>query len=225
MNEIGAFLDHLRDWFKEERQKRVALQKAQERLWGNPVSSDSEEARIRRLEGEIQILQQEMEGFTSHFLREPPWHSRHQEALRSFYSEGDYESSVFVMTKFPEGDTLKDEQLRAVIAEVCSALKDRGLVPRVANGALYHEWLWDEVEVYLLGCAKGVAIVEDRYRPELNPNVAMEWGWMRAMGKRVLFLKEAGFAHGRADVLGLVSATFDWDSPREGIRKAIESFP
>ena len=27
--------------------------------------------------------------------------------------------------------------------------------------------------------ATGFAIVQDRYRPELNPIVALEWGWMR----------------------------------------------
>lgn len=224
MSEIGSFLNALREWVKEERQKQVLLQKAEEQLWSNSISADHQAERIRRLTDEIQALQKEMETFTSHFLRVPPWHSRHREALRGFYRDAAYESSVFVMTKFPEGETPEDEQLRLVIEEVSSALKDRGLVPRIASGARFHDWLWDEVEVHLLGCARGVAIVEDRYRPELNPNVAMEWGWMRAMGRRVLFLKEDGFSHDRADLGGLRSWPFDWDNPGEGIRKAVDEW-
>ena len=47
--------------------------------------------------------------------------------------------------------------------------------PKVATGARIHEWLRDEVEIHILGWATGITIVEDRYRPELIPNVAMEW--------------------------------------------------
>lgn len=57
--------------------------------------------------------------------------------------------------------------------------------------------------------------------PELNPNVAMEWGWMRAMGKRVLFLREDGFAHGRAYSGGLRTGSFDWDAPEPGVSTAL----
>jgi hypothetical protein len=52
----------------------------------------------------------------------------------------------------------------------------------------------------------------------------MEWGWMRAMGKRVLFLMEDTFSRGRADWGGLRSWRFSWAEPREGVRKAIHEF-
>ena len=75
-----------------------------------------------------------------------------------------------------------------------------------------------------MGCAMGIAIVEDKYRPEINPNVAMEWGWMRALGRRVLFLMEETFSHGRADWGGLRSLEFKWEAPKPRIRKAINEF-
>jgi hypothetical protein len=154
-------------------------------------------------------------------LRVPPWHSRHRTALGAFFKGGDFERSVFVMTKFPEGDGELDQKLKAIIDLVRTGLTERGLRPRLASGARFHDWLWDEVEIHLLGCATGIAIVEDRYRPELNPNVAMEWGWMRAMGKRVLFLREQDFAHGRADLGGLRAWNFDWEAPASGIAAAL----
>jgi hypothetical protein len=154
-------------------------------------------------------------------LRYPPLHhGRHAENLKAFHAVGKYEESVFIMTKFPEGAAPEDQVLSSVIDEVKQALKDAGYKPRMATFP-YHDWLWDNVELYLAGCAKGIAIVEDRYRKEMNPNVALEWGWMKGMCKKVLFLAEETFASERADWKGLIRATFSWEDPRKGIREAI----
>ena len=76
--------------------------------------------------------------------------------------------------------------------------------------------------MHLLACQQGIAIVEDQYLPELNPNVAMEWGWMRAMGKPVLFLLEEAFEHRRADLGDLLDQRFEWANPHPGIDAAVE---
>lgn len=76
----------------------------------------------------------------------------------------------------------------------------------------------------MLCCGRGIAIVEDRYAPEMNPNVAMEWGWMRGMGRRVLYLRERKFRHRRADWEGLLTEEFDWDDPAPGIGAALDRF-
>lgn len=97
-------------------------------------------------------------------LRFPPHHFRnHREQLRQFHEVATYEKSIFVMTKFPEGNDDRDVALRAVIQEVKAAVTDAGFTPRIAEYG-YHDWLWQNVELYLLGCCKGIAIVEDRYR-------------------------------------------------------------
>ena len=99
-----------------------------------------------------------------------------------------------------------------------------GYFARIASGAEFNALVWKNVELYLLGCAGGVAIVEDRYKKELNPNVAMEWGWMRAMGKPVLCLIEEQFRAMRADIEGFVSHPFKWDKPEEGIPGAVKDW-
>ena len=66
--------------------------------------------------------------------------------------------------------------------------------------------------------------MEDRYRAELNPNVAMEWGWMRGIGKPVLYLVEDEFTHARADFRGLIERRFSWDDPATGIGPAIDEW-
>ena len=72
--------------------------------------------------------------------------------------------------------------------------------------------------------SRGIAIVEDKYVPELNPNVAMEWGWMRALKRSVLFLREESFDHARADWDGLIDYRFKWDDPKPGIDVALDKF-
>jgi hypothetical protein len=148
----------------------------------------------------------------------PPRHLRHFGLLDDFWRDGSYSQSVFIMSKFPDASYRKDEELRRVLDVVAAATQDAGFVPRIARGPnRYHETLWDNVELHLLACRQGIAIVEDCYRDELNPNVTMEWGWMRGMGKSVLFLVEEGFTNSRADVGGLIQDTFTWDSPEANI--------
>lgn len=157
------------------------------------------------------------------FLLFPPQHSRHQSKLEAFYTVAKYDESVFIMTKFPEGDSQQDSELTRVINAVSKSTIGCGYHPRLASSE-YHPLLWDNVELHLLGCCRGVAILEDRYKPELNPNVAMEWGWMRGMGKEVLFLVENNFKNYRADLSGLVEHRFSWENPEEGVERAVKSW-
>jgi hypothetical protein len=153
----------------------------------------------------------------------PPQHLRHFPRLEQFWREGTYERSVFLMTKFPEpGTDPKATELQRVIDAVSAAVDAAGFVPRIAQFPNnFHPGLWDNVELHLLACRQGIAIVEDQYLPELNPNVAMEWGWMRGMGKPVLFLLEKGFAHRRADLGDLLDQQFEWANPAPGIAAAV----
>ena len=80
------------------------------------------------------------------------------------------------------------------------AVKAKGYRPQLAAETKLHPNLWENVECQMLyACARRIAIVEDRFNPKLNPNVAMEWGWMRAMKKPVLYIVEKAVpaAHGR----------------------------
>lgn len=157
------------------------------------------------------------------FLLFPPHHSRHQSRLETFYTVAKYDESVFIMTKFPEGDSQQDSELTRVINAVSKSTIACGYHPRLASSeSEYHPLLWDNVELHLLGCCRGVAILEDRYKPELNPNVAMEWGWMRGMGKDVLFLVENNFKKHRADLSGLLEHGFSWENPEDGVERAVK---
>ncbi len=189
----------------------------------NPAMKDERDLDLktdieRQRKRMIQVMQQVVEF--------PPQHTRHGQLLAQFHNVAPFEKSVFVITKFPDPKKAAalDTQLSAVIQAVRDAVKVCGYVARLASDTQYHPILWDNVELYLLGCSRGIAIVEDKYLPELNPNVAMEWGWMRGMGRNVLYLVEKEFKKQRADWGGLIESQFDWANPAPDIKTGVESW-
>jgi hypothetical protein len=161
----------------------------------------------------------------NHLLRYGRHVDRHGDSIKKFFAAGTYEKSAFIMTKYPEGDALEGDALEAkrlqkVIDLVSQAVAAAGLKPRIAKDANYHTTLWDNVELHALCCYLGVAIAESHYRADFSPNVAMEWGWMRAMGRPVIFLVEKDFKL-RADMEGVIRQPFDWDAPDATVPKAI----
>jgi hypothetical protein len=118
-----------------------------------------------------------------------------------------YSRNVFLMMRFDSSDNLLtqvDEQLRRTLCR-------HGLVARRADDVMYasDQQLWSNVCVYMLCCKYGVAVLEDTARDEFNPNVALEFGFMRALGKKALLLTDRGFKNLRADIVGTLREEFD----------------
>lgn len=131
------------------------------------------------------------------------------QSVRKCRQEHSYESSVFVMMKFPEGLPQDQARLLERIYEViASALGAYGLVARRADKKQYEPDLWNNLCVYMLGCQFGLAVLEDRGANEMNPNVALEYGFMKALNKEVGLLREQSFKHDRADLLGKLVKPF-----------------
>jgi hypothetical protein len=154
----------------------------------------------------------------------PPHTVEHFANVKQFHQASPYEKSVFVMTKFPANSAPVDTQLAKVIKAVRDAVTKAGFFAHVASDKTYNPLLWKNVEFYLLACSRGIAIVESKHTAELNPNVTMEWGWMRGMDRPVLFLVEQSFDKNRADLSGLINDPFDWDNPEPGIEAAVNKF-
>lgn len=219
MSGIEQIVSVLRNIFEHEYKMRMSHDSISHSLQ-NPIYQEVLDIQRQQMLQWEELIKERLR----EFLLFPPHHSKHIAKLEVFHKVASYNSSIFIMTKFPEGENKEDIELTRVINAVQRSIKDCGFYPRIASESDYHSFIWDNVELYLLGCCKGVAIVEDRYKPELNPNVAMEWGWMRGMGKDVLFLLDNGFHHYRADFSGLQEYRFSWDDPDDDIRKAIEKW-
>ena len=226
MPTIEQVLIEMEEYMLPWREKREALGQLRRQSF---TSEQAYERRRGALDKEVKELEREMGLLLRLFEREPDrlyrTHSLNM-ALFNQNGNGSYDDFVFIMTKFPDPVDTKPEgkQLQAVISRVEEAVIARGYKPRIAWEKDYTRWLFGNVELFLFGCARGIAIVEDKYLPELNPNVAIEWGWMTGMGRDVLYLREQGFAHERADWSGLINYTFDWGDPKPGIEAAVKKF-
>jgi hypothetical protein len=177
-------------------------------------SKAQEEANRDEIEQRIQTRERRIEALLTKMQRFPPHHGKHFARLEEFWKDGSYEESVFVMTKYPDGAAAKDQQLLAVIEIVKETVRKCGFKPRLAIDKTYHPQLWDNIELHLVGCARGLAIVENKHTDETNPNVSMEWGWMRGLGREVLYLIDKDFKHPRADFAGFISQPFEFENPK-----------
>ncbi len=210
--------------------KQATTNKINELNPDNFIDTEMYQAVLKQLRKEESAWRERMVETLRQYDRFPERHAALFDRLEVFYENpgadltARFDNSVFVMTKFPEPGDAEAEALQKVIDAVLQSIRDKGYIARIASEQDLHEWLWGNVAIYLLGCEYGVAIVEDKYHAELNPNVAMEWGWMRGMGRRVLFLRESSFNNDRADWSGLTSYSFDWAEPALGISEAIDKF-
>jgi len=141
----------------------------------------------------------------------PPGHNKLIAPLEAFLADNsklceDYYKNVFIMTRFQPGN----KTLEAIDKTLRDSLRLRGLVGHRADDRCYptDRNLWDNVCTYMVGCKYGVAVLENILQDEFNPNVALEYGFMRALGKSTLLLKEKRMAP-RADILGTLWEEFD----------------
>jgi hypothetical protein len=131
----------------------------------------------------------------------------------------EYRKNVFIMTRFVTGNI----PLECIDKTIRTALDSNGLVGHRADDRIYpgDRNLWDNVCTYMIGCSRGIAVLEDIIEDEFNPNVALEYGFMRALGKPTLLLKEKRMKP-RADILGTIWEPFNMFEIETSIKAAID---
>lgn len=176
---------------------------------------------LRFLIGRINVTGPDIPDHFSQFARD----------LGRYWEDAPYDRSVFVMMKFPDRDRMSIENvalLESIYAAIDAELSRFGLVARRADDKSYRPELWDNLNVYMLGCKYGVALLEDRVEDAFNPNIALEYGFMRALGRDVALLREQNFKHTRADVIGTLAKSFtvlpDGFLDEDSVRDAIETW-
>ncbi|MGV9253245.1 hypothetical protein [Streptomyces sp. NPDC003697] len=138
----------------------------------------------------------------------PPGYESLAEACQKFFHDHPcYEKNVFLMTRFDASNRLLVE----LDVELRRVLRAAGYDPVRADDKVYvaDRNLWNNVCTYMLCCKQGVAILEDRAKDEFNPNVALEYGFMRALNRNVLLFADVGFRNLRADIIGTLREEFD----------------
>jgi len=153
----------------------------------------------------------------------PASHTKLEQAVRTLLADSqsgcsEYEKNVFIMTRFQRGN----RELEKIDGAIRNALSAHGLRGHRADDRCYvpDRNLWDNVCTYMIGCRYGIAILEDIVQDEFNPNVALEYGFMRGLGKEVLLLKEQRFKP-RADIMGTLWEEFDIFQIESQVERAI----
>lgn len=168
-------------------------------------------------------------------LRSEPLDNLREEALSSmlptdsmqkFKIDHNPNETVFVMMKIAGDDSAKNKKLQNLYAAIKSEVARFGFEAVRADEKFYERDLWSNVKVYLNGCNYGIAVLENLYSDEMNPNVALEYGYMAAKLENehhVLLLKEKSYTNIQSDLNGAVWTEFEIDRP-ETIKKAVRDW-
>jgi hypothetical protein len=132
-----------------------------------------------------------------------------QDSLRRFRKDHpDPDAVAFILMQF--GTTRAHEEITQAIKDVLAA---HGITGVRADDKEYHDDLFPNVLTYMHGCKFGVAVFERIEGNALNPNVALEVGYMFAILKPVCLLKDRTLTSLNADLVGKLYREFDILAP------------
>lgn len=127
--------------------------------------------------------------------------------------------NVFLMMRFKTGKQF--QEIERVIRETLAA---SGYHVMRADDKAYASELWDNVLIYMLGCPLGITVFEEIDEREFNPNVALELGFMLALDRRCLVLKDQRMPRMPTDIIGRLYKTFDTYDIAGSLTRALESW-
>lgn len=178
----------------------------------------------RQLQTNLNTHYYRLKGFdlSADFFIPPGYQFLADDCERFFQEHPHYDKNVFIMTRFQRGDRL----LESLDAELRRVLKEHGLDPVRADDKMYlrDRNLWNNVCLYMICCKQGIAILENRIEDEFNPNVALEYGFMRGQNRPALLLKDVAFRRLRADIMGTLWEEFDLTNIEGTIRAPVEKW-
>jgi hypothetical protein len=110
---------------------------------------------------------------------------------------------AFVMMRF--GITKTHNQ---IIQSLRTELEKHEIIALRADDKAYHDDVFWNIVTYIYGCSFGIAVFERLEQEKFNPNVAFEVGYMMALRKPVLLLKDKTLKHLHADLIGKLYRVF-----------------
>jgi len=152
----------------------------------------------------------------------PPGHEALQSALDGFARDHpDFDKNVFIAMRFRSGKQFSD-----IHKAIKTGLAKYGLIGLRADDKAYPTDgdLWSNICVYLVGCKYGVCVFEEIDEREFNPNVPLEYGFMRALNRQVLLLKDQRMPKLPTDMTGKIFRPFDSYSITETIQQQISEW-
>jgi len=114
-------------------------------------------------------------------------------------------SNLFLMTSFAE--TKHHHEISRAVKTAVNAFGLEFI--RADDTDLRGNNLWQKVELCMEACEYGIAVFEKIDRPEFNPNVSLELGYMLGLKRQCLLLKERQLPALMADLGGFLYKQFD----------------
>lgn len=93
-----------------------------------------------------------------------------------------------------------------------------------ADDKWYAEDVLPNIKTYMHGCNFGVAIFDRINTQYFNPNVSLEIGYMMAMNKPVLLLKDKSMASLQTDLVSKLYHEYDFQNPEITLQLAIDKW-
>ena len=104
---------------------------------------------------------------------------------------------------------------------ITKVLKEHNITMVQVYDKAYAPDLARNSETYLHGCTFAIVVLERTHGYEMSPNVALEFGYLLALGKPVCLLKEATLAPLQTDLVESLYSEFDPYDPEPGVRIAL----
>ena len=142
-----------------------------------------------------------------------------EKSVKQFCKDTPYKTNVLVMMRYRDQEYFKE--IESTIRDV---LGSYGMKARFAKDKAYSDDLWENIKIYLHGCKYGIVVFEEIDEREYNPNVSLELGYMYALGKRCLLLKEKRMKRLPTDVCGKLYKDFDQFHIGKSIHERIEEW-
>jgi len=142
-----------------------------------------------------------------------------ENALRIFLTEFPFDRNVFIMMRYRE-----TPQFQIIERTIRATLEDYGLKGHMARDRAYTDDLWGNVCVYMVGCKYGIAVFEEIEERSFNPNIAIEIGYMYALGRKCLLLKDNRMPSMPTDIIGKLYKTFDVFNIADSVEKQVREW-
>ena len=179
---------------------------------------NDEDEKKRQLQNEAERICEQQIPYIKIINNIPQW-SRHLERfIPEFCRDNpDFEKNVFLMIRFKS-----DVRYKTIENTIKEQMKSYGLKVLKADDKAYTDDLWENVCLYMLGCNYGIAVFEDIDERDFNPNIVLELGFMLALNKRCLILKEKTLPKMPADIVGKLYKEFDFFNIESSISDQIK---
>jgi hypothetical protein len=127
--------------------------------------------------------------------------------------------NVFVMMRYGSSP-----QFEAIERALRTSLGSYGFRALLARDRAFTDLLWDNVRIYMRASSYGIAVFEEIDEREFNPNISIELGFMIALGRRCLLLKEKRMPRLPTDFCGHLYKDFDVFNINESISRQIDAW-